>query len=658
MATLVLNPTGEAKARTQYRCFEYLNLLVTAAGRPPESYALGPSNRDRYLGDCIQRTDILDLVLQAAGCTPKSSQNVPLEPDAPKMNLHLPETMGSTEAVLPEVDPAEAHRRYKTYCAEIEKVHTDPLHPAPALATTETYFKLIDNLFSTLLYIEKLPDTPNIDWNDDHFTLDYKPCPDEVKLVINLDSNALTALDNNKDLKDRANWCGNGVWYVLLLCFAIGFPLSMIQLTIPFYLTNLGANASQTSNAQTFFNLAQLFFCPLWLWVSEIIGRKPIYIQLFSGYLVTSILLLVTPYIFVRTTDQQVTANPQSQISYILGMRFLMGVFAYAIPLGFVTLSDLANPRARPIALIMANVMTQIGTGISSAIVAFAFSSGRYIGNVRDSFVHTFIFVAVLLTLGLVGTFFFKESSAGVIARKAAKKMGRTDSSTYKSEVKRDSFFVTFKNIVSNRELVLLWFAYVFQMLCGQMPIGTQSYLISKYYGFSDSQKAKRLNALSNIVVVLVSFCFTLGLTRFLARKIGELRIIIISIYFSMIPSLLRWAIDPPIPQWIMFLPFNTIATSLGDALFIQFATLYTTPKNRGTLLGIFQIGNSIGRFGGSLMGGELYNWSWRDGSILFLLFGFVSLAIICFIKPPLEQNTAKEVEERQREQARRMASV
>ncbi len=149
-----------------------------------------------------------------------------------------------------------------------------------------------------------------------------------------------------------------------------------------------------------------------------------------------------------------------------------------------------------------------------------------------------------------------------------------------------------------------------------------------------------------------------LGLTRLLAKWIGELRVIIMSIILSMVPGILRWAIDPPIPIWLLFLPFNTIALNLGDALFVQFATLYTTPKNRGTLMGLFQIGNSVGRFGGALMAGELYNWNWRNGSLLFMLYGSVSLIFLCFVRPLLEQNVADQLEQKQKEERATLARV
>ena len=245
-------------------------------------------------------------------------------------------------------------------------------------------------------------------------------------------------------------------------------------------------------------------------------------------------------------------------------MRSVTGVFAHAIPIAFVAVTDLASPRARPLALIAVNLVTQFSTGIASIVVAFVFATGTYANDSVKSFLHTFYLAIALLVVGLILSCFLRESSAGVVARRAAKKMGRTNSEAYRTSVKRDSFWVTLKDILKNKELILLWFAYVFQLLCSQLPVATKGYLVAKFYGFTNAQKAKQLNVLSDIAAILVTVCFALGLTRVMAKKIGEHRVIVIAICFTMVPSLLHWAIDPPIPKWIMFLPFNTIALGLG----------------------------------------------------------------------------------------------
>ena len=47
-------------------------------------------------------------------------------------------------------------------------------------------------------------------------------------------------------------------------------------------------------------------------------------------------------------------------------MRSVTGVFAHAIPIAFVAATHLASPRARPLALVAANIMTQIAVKASS----------------------------------------------------------------------------------------------------------------------------------------------------------------------------------------------------------------------------------------------------------------------------------------------------
>ena len=55
-------------------------------------------------------------------------------------------------------------------------------------------------------------------------------------------------------------------------------------------------------------------------------------------------------------------------------MRSVTGVFAHAIPIAFVAAMHLASPRARPLALVAVNIMTQIAVKASSAAL---FSSLR-----------------------------------------------------------------------------------------------------------------------------------------------------------------------------------------------------------------------------------------------------------------------------------------
>ncbi len=492
MANLVLNPAGEARARTQYRCFEYLKLLVTAAGHAPDAYGLGETNRDRYLGDCIQRTDILEHIIRAAGCAAAGPSSTPPDPDSPRMDLHLPEAMGNAETALPATDPAEAHRRYRSYCAAMDRVHPDPLHPAPELATTETYFRLVDHLFSSLVYVEKLMDTPKIDWNADRFTLDYRPCPDEVKLVINLDAEAISAVDNNKDLKNKRTWCSCPVIHLLVINIMAGLGFQCVGLTLPFYLTDLSATPSQTINNTAFFNLTQLICCPLFLWASEFIGRRIVMSISFAGYTVMMFVYSLTLLIGEAGTS----AGNQSKINFILGMRAINGIFAITIPISFLIASDIANPRIRPMVLIGTNVCNQMGSAIASLLVSFVFSSGRYDTTtnpsaVAVSFQHTCYVASATFAVCLILAICMKESSAGVLARKAAKKMGKTSTNAYKQNLKRDSFCTAFKVLVKSKELVILWFAYLFQIFSSQLPFSSSTYIVSKFYGFSDSQLAK-----------------------------------------------------------------------------------------------------------------------------------------------------------------------
>ncbi|TNJ28807.1 Major Facilitator Superfamily transporter [Giardia muris] len=500
-------------------------------GSDPLRLGLGPDNRDHYLGNTLQDTEALDLVLAAAGAAPFVDDSQ--ASDARKMDLHLPETLGNADLALIPEDPARAHRRYLHYVSEMRRLNPDTLHPAPDVADPSTYFRIIDNLFSNLIYIEKLPDTPKLDWNADRYTADYHPNPHEVKLVINLDSDALTAYDNNEDLRYSRNWCRNGVWYLILTGMVVGLSLQIIGLAFTFYLTTMGASASETTNMTTFFNLTQLFFSPLWLWLSEIIGRKPIYIMMAAGYSFINLLFSLTEYIFT---------DPAKKISYVLGIRAINGIFAIAVPMGFLIASDIASPRSRPIVLMCINIATQAGTAIASIITVTVFTTGRYdtVTNpnaAQDSYTHAGFTSFALSLISVVMTCFMKESAAGVIARKTAKKLG-TDVKNI--GIKRDPFFKTLREMLGNKQLVLLWFAYVLALICCMLSQQSAGYILTKFYGFPDGQVAKKWNAYQTLSSVLVSCFFVIFLTRKLTQWMGEVRFIVVCSLFSFVPSMMK----------------------------------------------------------------------------------------------------------------------
>lgn len=662
---IILNPEGLKKARTQYRVFEYLRLLVQAAEKDPAAYRLSEENRDHYLGDVIERTDVLLLVLQAAG--EEVPNVIPPRAGGGELCLTLPEELGSpAEALepLPACTPGEAYARYQFYMERMSSRAPDPLHPPPRSPGLDSYFQIVDCIFQHLLFIEGLESTPSLDWNEDRFMTSYTPSREEVKLVINMDPSLLQVYDINTELKKEPTPFSNGLWFIHLLNFLANISFQMIALTFPFYVTALGGSASDSTNLTTYYNLLQLVFSPIWLWLSERIGRRPIFIGIMAWNTIFLFVSAFVPYYFLPSvfTPAQLAASAPKQISLLLGIRALMGIAAMINPLCFTICADLAAPKARPQAMYYVNIFNQIGSVVAAIIVSFGLTVGPRYGCaeyscVRISYRDTCLIGGAIYAVATVICCFLKESCAGYLARRELARMHRGQKKGQGAHAEADgkaahssalsapaagarmeSWWSVFCKLIKNKNIVLLFFSYILQLSQSCLLLSSNSYVISKFYGMTGAQEARQWGALATLICILVSMIIIIPAGKYLNRWIGEVRTISVAIYVAMAPAILRFAIDTPVPKWIIALPFNTISLVMGDATFIQFASIYATPQNRGTLLGVFQIGNSVGRIIAALISGVLYDWSWRDGSFLFTVFGSVSLILLSLATPPLER--------------------
>ena len=71
------------------------------------------------------------------------------------------------------------------------------------------------------------------------------------------------------------------------------FGLAVVVKNTQFYAQFIGATASETTNMTTYFNLVQLFFSVFWLWLSDIIGRKLVFLCILTIYGISAGLLLI-----------------------------------------------------------------------------------------------------------------------------------------------------------------------------------------------------------------------------------------------------------------------------------------------------------------------------------------------------------------------------
>ena len=160
--------------------------------------------------------------------------------------------------------------------------------------TFDDYSNYIRWLAHTLETVQQLENITTLDFNSDFYTVEYVPSEAEMKLAINiLGADIIQIYDNNKQFQTEPSIFGNRLWALYLVGVFAGCGLQIITVNMNYFAQYIGATSLQTTNMTTYFNLSQLFFSILWLWLSDIIGRKPIYILILSIYITASCLMLI-----------------------------------------------------------------------------------------------------------------------------------------------------------------------------------------------------------------------------------------------------------------------------------------------------------------------------------------------------------------------------
>ena len=119
-----------------------------------------------------------------------------------------------------------------------------------------------------------------------------------------------------------------GVVFVTILIDFIGF--SVLFPVLPLYADRLGATPLQVGLILTLYALAQLLFLPVWGWVSDRVGRRPVILVSLLGTALSFLLL----------------AGAQS-VGTIYAARVLAGFFAASIGTAQAVVTDVTSPAER-----------------------------------------------------------------------------------------------------------------------------------------------------------------------------------------------------------------------------------------------------------------------------------------------------------------------
>ena len=179
-----------------------------------------------------------------------------------------------------------------------------------------------------------------------------------------------------------------------------------------------------------------------------------------------------------------------------------MGAGAVVVPLGFVIATDLAPPKNRGVATVLINVASQLGSFFASAISIYfgtgkpfdtrSFPNGSEEYNKRSTASYNaamYCSLGTFLASVVICLLIMKESHPRINAMRKLKSMGI--SATKSEETKNEPILRVLVQMCRNRDILLLFFAYWINMIGSTNTRTGATVLISKVYGFTDSNYAK-----------------------------------------------------------------------------------------------------------------------------------------------------------------------
>jgi multidrug resistance protein len=161
------------------------------------------------------------------------------------------------------------------------------------------------------------------------------------------------------------------VVFTTILIDFVGF--TVLIPVLPLYAERLGASGFQVALILTVYALAQLLFLPLWGWVSDRIGRRPV--------ILTSLFGTVISFVVLAFADS---------IAMIYLARVLAGFFAASIGTAQAVVTDVTGPAER------ARGMGMIGAAFGAGMVL-----GPVLGGLTAAFDPKAPFYAIALLAGL-----------------------------------------------------------------------------------------------------------------------------------------------------------------------------------------------------------------------------------------------------------------
>jgi len=384
--------------------------------------------------------------------------------------------------------------------------------------------------------------------------------------------------------------------FIDLLGFGIIIPL------LPSFSVNvLHINEFTIGLIAGIYSLMQFLFTPVWGYLSDRYGRKPILVMSLIGSVVSNLLLA---FVF---------SGIILSASILILARAFAGIFAANISAAQAVISDVTSHEERT-----------KGIGMISAAFALGFVFGPSIGGVLSQhFGYSFpVYISAALSLiaALLCIIIFKETLSKEIQLK-----NRLSKRRYNPFNMR--IFLTALSNKSYGKYMIIFFVAVFSF----------SNIFGTFQLFAERKEGLNMNQAE--IGYIFSFMGVMGalvqifLLKIINKKLGEENTLILGCFIAIFGlGLIGFSTN------LIFLLFVIVILSVGNGLnntvSISMLSQSVGKEEQGTILGINQSLGSLARFLGPVWGGFVYQflgykYPFLTGGLFMLIITLYSYFII-----------------------------
>jgi MFS family permease len=448
--------------------------------------------------------------------------------------------------------------------------------------------------------------------------------------------------------------------------------LSMVLVAQPALVRSLSDSSLVNGILLGIFNLVQLFAAPLWGRASDTIGRK----NVFAAAMALYALFYYAQGFFVEEATGD-DAHDWAQLLKLTVWRSLSGIAGIIVPFGNAILTDMTPAKRRTRGVGYLYGCTALGYVVGPFLVAYLKTQMGF---------HWKGLNVVSATISLIGSIFVliflpETSPVRLLRRVGDQTKSRVSGANFKHSwavVKKNAslqkfmigYFLGMFLIAGlnglNYPVFSGWFVEGFQAdvteptnMSAIIAAVVASGITPGTAAFAAAVGAEVVSQITDKVTVFMSvnasvdaFSLFFGsvflLPPFLTR-FGELNATHVGNALGLLCSLVIGFLPVTSKAAILYCAFTNLA-NLGNgwlhSSYVSLCTQFSEPRDRGALVNLAQIGNSLGRFAGPIISGLLYDIFYpssatSDDNIRYVTFLLVAIAPIAAIivtlsaKPP-----------------------